>query len=47
MSKDAEAKAKEMKKLHQQIRERMKKVNDMYKARANKGRKSVEFKPGD
>ena len=44
---EAETRAKEMKKLHKQIRNQMEKTNEAYKAKANKHRKSLEFKPGD
>lgn len=47
VSYEAEERAKEMKKLHQQIRAKIEKVNEMYKARANKNRKAPLFKPGD
>ena len=42
-----EERAKEMKKLHQKIRAKIEKTNEMYKARANKDRKAITFKPGD
>jgi len=47
VSYEAEERAKEMKKLHQQIRAKIEKTNEMYKARANKHRKALTFKPGD
>ena len=47
VSYEAEEKAKEMKKLHQEIRAKIEKTNEMYKARANKHRKAITFKPGD
>jgi len=43
----AETGAKEMKKLHEQIRNQIEKTNEAYKAKANKHRKSLEFKPED
>jgi len=36
-----------MKKLHEQIRAHIKKVNEAYKIKANKNRKIVEYQPGD
>jgi len=44
---EAETRAKEMKKLHEQIRNQIEKTNEAYKTRANKHRKALEFKPGD
>jgi len=44
---EAETRAKEMKKLHEQIRNQIEKTNEAYKAKANKHRKSLEFKLGD
>jgi len=44
---EAETKAKEMKKLHEQIRIQIEKTNEAYKAKANKHRKPLEVKPGD
>ena len=41
--KDAESKLKSMLKLHAQVRTRIEKVNDMYKARANKHRKQQGY----
>jgi len=38
--------AKEMKKLHKQIRAQIEKINASYKARANKHRKHMVFQPG-
>jgi len=35
------------KKLHQHIRAKIEKNNEMYKARANKHRKAITFKPRD
>ena len=36
-----------MKKLHKQIRGQIEKANTAYKAKVNKHRKQLEFKPGD
>ena len=47
VSYEAEERAKEMKKLHEEIRAKIEKTNEMYKARANKHRKAITFKPGD
>jgi len=44
---EAEEKVREMKKLQQQIRAKIEKTNEMYKARANKHRKAITFKPRD
>ena len=44
---EAENRAKEMRKLHEQIRGHIKRTNEAYKARANKHRRQLEFKPGD
>ena len=44
---EAETRAREMKKLHKQIRNQIEKTNEAYKAKANKYRKSLEFKPRD
>lgn len=44
---EAEERAKEMKKLHEQVRTQIEKVNELYKQRANKNRKKVVFHPGD
>jgi len=44
---EAETRAKEMRKLHDQIRNQIEKTNEAYKARANKHRKQLEFQPGD
>jgi len=44
---EAEARAKEMKRLHEQIKNQIEKANEAYKARANKHRRQLEFKPGD
>jgi len=42
-----ELRAKEMKKLHEQIRNRIKKTSLAYKARENKHTNKLEFSPGD
>ena len=44
---EAETKAKEMKKLHEQIRSHIEKTNEAYTARANKHRRQLEFEPKD
>jgi len=44
---EAEKRAKEMKKLHEQIRAHIKKVNESYKVKANKNKKGVEYQPVD
>jgi len=44
---EAETRAKEIKKLYEQIKNQIEKTNEAYKARANKHRKQLEFKPGD
>jgi len=44
---EAETRAKEMRKLHDQIRNQIEKTNEAYKARANKHRRQSEFQPGD
>jgi len=44
---EAETQAKEMRKLHEQIQNQIKKANEVYKARANKHRTQLEFQPGD
>jgi len=36
-----------MKKLHEQIRAHIEKVNEAYKIKANKNRKGMEYQPGD
>ena len=46
VSYEAEKRAKEMKKLDQQIRAKIEKTNEMYKARAHKHRKALTFKLG-
>ena len=40
---EAKKRAKEMKKLHEHIRAHIEKVNQAYKAKANKNRKGVEY----
>ena len=45
MSSDAEMRANEMKKLHEQIRGHIERANEAYKAKA-KHCKQFEFKPG-
>jgi len=40
---EAEQRAKEMKRLHEQIRAYIEKVNEAYKAKANQNRKGIEF----
>ena len=45
--KEAETKAKAMMKLHAQVRARIEKVNDLYKARANKHKRQQDFNVGD
>ena len=42
---EAKIRAKEMKKLHEQIRVQIEKTNEAYKAKANKNKKQLEFKP--
>lgn len=44
---DAEERVKQIKKLHEQIREKIAKQNELYQAQANKHRKFAEFKEGD
>ena len=44
---EAETKAREIKKLHEQVKARIEKANEMYKAKANKNRKQPTFAPGD
>jgi len=44
---EAETRAKEMRRLHDQIKNQIEKTNEAYKARANKHRKPLEFQPGD
>ena len=46
-SADAEQRAKEIKKLHEQVRERIKKQNSRYKAQRDKHRRLQTFKVGD
>jgi len=43
----AEQRAKKMKKLYEQIRAHIKKINKAYKAKDNKNRKGVEYHHGD
>ncbi|XP_074303261.1 uncharacterized protein LOC141637713 [Silene latifolia] len=45
--KDADSKLKSMIKLHEQVRERIKTVNEAYKKKSNKHRKPRLFNPGD
>ena len=47
MSFEVEKKAKVMKKLHEQVRAQIEKVNEQYKTKANKNRTHLEFKSGD
>jgi len=42
---EAEIQAKELKRLHEQLRGHIAKANAAHKARANKHRKQLEFKP--
>ncbi|GJX33949.1 gag-pol polyprotein [Tanacetum coccineum] len=44
---EAETKAKEIKRLHEQVKSRIEKANEMYKAKANKNCKHSTFSPGD
>ena len=44
---EAETRAKEMKRLHEQIRTHIEKVNEAYKVKANQNRKGMEFQHGD
>nr|XP_043611666.1 uncharacterized protein LOC122583313 [Erigeron canadensis] len=44
---ETEARAKEIKKIHQQVKARIEKTNADYKVRANKHRKQSSFAPGD
>jgi len=44
---EAEKSAKEMKKLHEQIRAHIENVNEAYKRQANKNRKGMDYRPGD
>ena len=46
-SSEAEERVKQLKKLHEQIRDKIAKQNEKYRAQANKHRKHVEFKEGD
>ena len=36
-----------MKKLHEQIRAHIEKVNEAYKIKANKNKRGIEYQPGD
>ena len=47
MSFEAEERAREMKKLHEKIRAQTEKTTAVYKEKANKHRKHMEFSPGD
>jgi len=47
VSYEVKERAKEMKKLHQQIRAKIEKTNEIYKVRANKHCKALTFKPRD
>jgi len=44
---EAEERDKEMKKLHEQVRAQIKKVNEKYKAKANKNHTNLEFQLRD
>ena len=44
---EAEARAKEIKKLHEQVRAQIFKVNEQHKQKANKNRPHLEFELGD
>jgi len=44
---EAKTRAKEIRKLHDQIRNQIEKTNEAYKARENKHRRQLEFQPGD
>ena len=44
---EAKKRAKEMKKLHEQIRVHIEKVNEACKIKANKNRKGMEYQPDD
>jgi len=44
---ETEERAKSMKKLHEQVRDQIKKVNEQYKTQANKNRTHLKFKSGD
>ena len=44
---EVETGAKELKKLHEQISAQIETTNEAYKAKGNKNRKQLEFKPGD
>jgi len=47
VNQDAKLRAKEMKKLHEQVRNHIENTNAASKARANKHRKEMEFSPRD
>jgi len=44
---EVETRAKEIRKLHDQIRNQIEKTNEAYKANVNKHRRQLEFQPGD
>jgi len=44
---EVEERAKAMKKLHEEVRARIEKVNEQHTAKANKNRTHLEFNPGD
>ena len=44
---EADQRAKEMKKLHKHIRAYIEKINEAYKANANKNKKGLEYQHGD
>ncbi|GKA02997.1 putative gag-pol polyprotein [Tanacetum coccineum] len=44
---EAKTKAKEIKRLHEQVKAKIKKANEMYKVKANKNRKQPTFSLGD
>ena len=44
---EAEERAKARKKLHEEVRARIEKVNEQHTAKANKNRTHLEFNPGD
>ena len=47
VSSEVEVRAKEMKKLHEQVRAQIEKMNEPYKQKANKKCPHLEFKPSD
>ena len=47
MSFEAKARAKETKRLYEQVRGKIEKVNEQYKLKANKSHRHPKFKPGD